>query len=413
MLFYNFGIFLYGLVVSIIAPFHKKARAWHEGRKNQREHWPLVPNNKRVIWMHCASLGEYEQGKPILEWWRQEFPNDFLLVTFFSPSGYEVIKNQKLADATLYLPLDTPKNAKQFVQHFRPEITLFVKYEFWLNMLQAAKNQGSDLYLMSALFRPKQPFFKWYGKAFLRTLKSFDWIFVQNTSALKLLETIDINKCSIAGDTRYDRVYERSLESNTFSFLSEWLGEEKAFVLGSTWPADESITLDYLNRIGAIKKVILAPHEVDEHHITEITSKLKLRFQRFTEVEHNQKINDDTQIIVVDCIGKLADIYRYGDIAYVGGGFGTGLHNILEPAVYGSPVLFGPEIEKFPEAKEFIEKGIGFIVENALSFELIFQNVLNRRDELQIVVNEFMEEKRGAKQEIVTLLSEKYLPSAS
>jgi len=413
MLFYNFGIFLYGLVVSIIAPFHKKARAWHEGRKNQREHWPLVPTNKRVIWMHCASLGEYEQGKPILEWWRQEFPNDFLLVTFFSPSGYEVIKNQKLADATLYLPLDTPKNAKQFVQHFRPKITLFVKYEFWLNMLQATKNQGSDLYLMSALFRPKQPFFKWYGKAFLRTLKSFDWIFVQNTSALKLLETIDINKCSIAGDTRYDRVYERSLESNTFSFLSEWLGEEKAFVLGSTWPADESITLDYLNRIGAIKKVILAPHEVDEQHITEITSKLKLRFQRFTEVEQTQKINDDTQIIVVDCIGKLADIYRYSDIAYVGGGFGTGLHNILEPAVYGSPVLFGPEIEKFPEAKEFIEKGIGFIVENALSFELIFQNVLNRRDELQIVVNEFMEEKRGAKQEIVTLLSEKYLPSAS
>jgi 3-deoxy-D-manno-octulosonic-acid transferase len=409
MIFYNFGIYLYGLIVSLIAPFHKKAKVWKEGRKAQKDNWPVIPPDKRVVWMHCASLGEYEQGKPVLEWWQNQFPNDYLLVTFFSPSGYQVIKNQKLADATLYLPLDTPKNAAQFIQHFQPKITFFVKYEFWLNMLNEAKKQGSDLYLMSAIFRSDQAFFKWYGGAFLKTLKTFDWIFVQNVNSLEKLTSINVQQASLAGDTRYDRVYERSLERNTFPFLANWLGEEKAFILGSTWSADENITIDYLNKIGTIKKVILAPHEVDEQHILEVTSKLKIPFQRFTEVEQIKKINDDTQIIVVDCIGKLADLYRYSDIAYVGGGFGTGLHNILEPAVYGSPVLFGPEIEKFPEAKEFVDKGIGFIVENALSFELIFQNVFNRRDELQILVKEFMEEKRGAKKEIVTLLSKKYL----
>lgn len=410
MLFYNLGIYLYGLVVSIIAPFHTKANEWKKGRREQKDNWPLIPDDKRVVWMHCSSLGEYEQGKPILEWWRQKFSNDYLLVTFFSPSGYEVIKKQNLSDSTLYLPLDTPKNARKFIQHFQPKVTFFVKYEFWLNTLNEAKKQGSGLYLISAVFRSNQAFFKWYGSAFLKTLKTFDWIFVQNSKSLEKLSTINVEKASLAGDTRYDRVYERSQESNTLTFIADWLGEEKAFVLGSTWPADENITLDYLNKIGGLKKMILAPHEVGEQHVTEITSKLKLSFQRFTEVEQNQKINIDTQIIVVDCIGKLADLYRYSDIAYVGGGFGTGLHNILEPAVYGSPVLFGPEIEKFPEAQEFVERGIGFIVENALSFELIFQNVLNRQDELKILVREFMEEKRGAKKEIVALLTEKYLP---
>lgn len=402
---YSLGIYLYHIILHIASVFHPKAKAWIKGRKN---FWPQLPQieNQNVVWFHCASLGEYDQGKPVMEKWKETYPNDFLLITFFSPSGYEHIVNKSIGDYTCYLPLDTKKNAQKFIQHFQPKNTFFVKYEFWINFLKATKQGGSKIYAISASFRKKQHFFKWYGGIFRKALGLFDHIFVQNQKSLDLLSSINIRNASISGDTRYDRVMQRAAVRNENVIIAPWAKDEDIFIIGSSWPDDEEIIIPYINDFKIKSKVIIAPHEVHSKNIERITQSLKVSYQLYTQIEKGEPLNPLTMVLVLDCIGVLADAYQYGKIAYVGGGFGTGLHNILEPASFGLPVIFGPKHQKFPEAHEFIERKIGKSCHENRTFfnayrEFIKEENINER------VSTFMNEKKGATEIIIS----KVIPS--
>lgn len=402
---YSLGIYLYHIILHIASVFHPKAKAWIKGRKN---FWSQLPQieNQNVVWFHCASLGEYDQGKPVMEKWKETYPNDFLLVTFFSPSGYEHIVNKSIGDYTCYLPLDTKKNAQKFIQHFQPKNTFFVKYEFWINFLKATKQGGSKIYAISASFRKKQHFFKWYGGIFRKALGLFDHIFVQNQKSLDLLSSINIRNASISGDTRYDRVMQRAAVRNENVIIAPWAKDEDIFIIGSSWPDDEEIIIPYINDFKIKSKVIIAPHEVHSKNIERITQSLKVSYQLYTQIEKGEPLNPLTMVLVLDCIGVLADVYQYGKIAYVGGGFGTGLHNILEPASFGLPVIFGPKHQKFPEAHEFIERKIGKSCHENRTFfnayrEFIKEENINER------VSTFMNEKKGATEIIIS----KVIPS--
>lgn|SRR5690554_6736626 len=402
---YSLGIYLYHIILHIASVFHPKAKAWIKGRKN---FWSQLPQieNQNVVWFHCASLGEYDQGKPVMEKWKETYPNDFLLITFFSPSGYEHIVNKSIGDYTCYLPLDTKKNAQKFIQHFQPKNTFFVKYEFWINFLKATKQGGSKIYAISASFRKKQHFFKWYGGIFRKALGLFDHIFVQNQKSLDLLSSINIRNASISGDTRYDRVMQRAAVRNENVIIAPWAKDEDIFIIGSSWPDDEEIIIPYINDFKIKSKVIIAPHEVHSKNIERITQSLKVSYQLYTQIEKGEPLNPLTMVLVLDCIGVLADVYQYGKIAYVGGGFGTGLHNILEPASFGLPVIFGPKHQKFPEAHEFIERKIGKSCHENRTFfnayrEFIKEENINER------VSTFMNEKKGATEIIIS----KVIPS--
>jgi 3-deoxy-D-manno-octulosonic-acid transferase len=392
---YNFGIRIYGIGIHIAALFNEKARKWVKGRK---KYWSSLPDvsNENVAWFHCASLGEFEQGRPVIENWKNEFPKDFILVTFFSPSGYEIKKNDKIADFISYLPLDTPRNARKFIDHFKPKSAFFVKYEFWLNFIRKAKQSGSKLYGVSVLFRSNQRFFKWYGEPFRNALRSFDYLFLQREESQALLERYEINNTVITGDTRYDRVADR-LESNTKNkYFEQWrFSNEPVLVIGSSWPDDEDLIIPLINDNTISSKVILAPHEVNDKHINEIEALLSVPYEKYTNLSDDKMPNDDTQVIILDCIGVLAEAYKYGSIAYVGGGFGTGLHNILEPAVFGLPVIFGPEFNKFPEAFDFIAAGIGNSVIDEVEFKEAYIEFSTLED-VQGLTKNFIKSRIGA-----------------
>ncbi|MDX1651857.1 MAG: glycosyltransferase N-terminal domain-containing protein [Brumimicrobium sp.] len=392
---YELGIRLYGFAIRIVSPFNPKARKWVEGRSDLWDRLPDV-SNERVAWFHCASLGEFEQGRPVIEEWKRCFPEDFILVTFFSPSGYEVKKNDKLADYTCYLPLDTRRNARKFITHFKPHYSFFVKYEFWINHLKEAKRFGSKLYAVSAAFRPSQRFFKWYGQKFRKALLLFDVIFVQRSEHKELLNRHGINRVVVSGDTRYDRVSKRSETVTENAVFKNWLSrEDKVLVVGSSWPVEEEILIPAINS-GAIKaKVILAPHEVHNSHILEISEKLQVPYQCYTALIGGKPLNENTRVIILDCIGELANAYRYGNLAYVGGAFGTGLHNILEPATFGLPVIFGPKYEKFPEAFDFLKEGIAESIRNEDEFVKAYRNYIEN-DQVGNRAKEFIQKKKGA-----------------
>lgn len=399
MFFYNLGIWLYTFVVNIASLFNPKAKKWVAGRKNFFKNLPKI--EKAVVWFHCASLGEFEQGRPIIEEWRKRYPNSYILVTFFSPSGYEVMKNYSVADEVQYLPVDTAKNAKKFIAHYQPEVIFFIKYEFWLNYINEAKKTGASIYSISAIFRENQRFFKWYGSAFKSALQKFDYFFVQDDKSVELLKSINITKTTIAGDTRYDRVFENASSAKKISKIESWLAGEKAFIIGSSWEADEKILTPLLNE--NIKgKVILAPHEIKENHLKYIESAFfSLKKQRYTKTE---EIQPETQLLIIDCIGILSSVYQYGQTAYVGGAFGSGLHNILEPSIFGLPVIFGPKHEKFPEAQLFIDNGIGFSVNSDTELLSKYQHIHSNLNELQSKTKSFTESQRGAKEIIFKTL---------
>lgn len=392
---YNLGILLYGIGIHIAALFNEKARKWVNGR---RQYWSNLPDvkNENVVWFHCASLGEFEQGKPVIERWKKEFPDDFILVTFFSPSGYDVKKNDAIADCITYLPLDTPGNAKRFIRHFKPKSVFFVKYEFWLNFIHAAKQSGAHLYGVSVLFRSNQRFFKWYGKPFREALRSFKYLFIQREESVALLERFNINNSIVVGDTRYDRVATRLEAEIKNKYFEKWrFSNEEVLVIGSSWPDDESMLIPLINDKTIDSKVILAPHEVHEKHIEEIEAMLDVSYKKYTEFSDDNMPSEETQVIILDCIGVLAEAYKYGSIAYIGGGFGTGLHNILEPAVFGLPVIFGPEFNKFPEAFDFIAAGIGNSVVDEVEFKEAFDE-FSASEDVQGRTKTFIKSRIGA-----------------
>ncbi|MDA0779954.1 MAG: 3-deoxy-D-manno-octulosonic acid transferase [Bacteroidetes bacterium] len=350
--FYSFVILAARCVVPLVAR-STKAKAFLQGRKEVWKQLESIPKNAKVVWMHCASLGEYEQGLPVLEGLKAFNPDYFYLVTFFSPSGYEVRSTHGVADLATYLPWDTKKEVQRFVSRVNPKMALFVKYEFWPNMIAALHNTQVPLYLIAGQFRAQQVFFKPWGSSYRKLLKGFKYLFVQNEQSLKLLQQIGITHASVSGDTRYDRV---GASKAPLPFMETFVGNRKCIVAGSTWPEDEAVLFNAIAQTPDNWCWLIAPHEMNEEKLNKLMAKLpkaSLRYSQTNELERK-----DCPVLVLDTVGMLSRCYAYGAIAYVGGGMGTsGLHNILEPAAEGIPVIIGKNYHKFPEAKALIDFG--------------------------------------------------------
>lgn len=359
-LLYNIGIRLYQLVAWIISPWNRKARLWSRGRRGWREkiRQTFSPGD-RVVWFHCASLGEFEQGRPVMEGLRDRCPHYKILLTFFSPSGYEKRKSYDGADQVMYLPVDTARNARLFVEAVAPEIVIFIKYEFWLHFLRRLRKQSIPVYLASGIFRPGQLFFRWYGSWYRKFLLHFTQIFVQQNASAELLENIGIGNVRIAGDTRFDRVKEVSESAYTHRALEAFASGQRLVVAGSTWDQDEQCLEAAFNELGHEVRWIIAPHELSDAHL----QRLRKRFPDsvlFTELD--REVPAGIRVVIINTIGQLSYLYRFGTLAYIGGGFGKGIHNILEAATYGIPVIFGPNHRKFSEALELSDLGGAFPV---------------------------------------------------
>lgn len=356
----------------ILSPFNSRVSLWMKGQKNWagkiRE---KVKPGDHNIWIHCASLGEFEQGRPVIEAIKKERPELKIILTFFSPSGYEIRKNYPIADCISYLPSDSPGNARKFISLVNPEFVIFVKYEFWNNYISVLYNKNIPLYLISAIFRPGQHFFKWYGSFFRNMLKRFKVIFVQDRGSYDLLSGINMENILLAGDTRFDRVIQITGTAKDIPQLEQFRGDEKLFLAGSSWKEDEEIIAQYINKFPDKMKWVFAPHEIDKPNIERIEKLFTVKCVRFSEYK---KADTDARVLIIDNIGMLSSAYKYAFIAAVGGGFGKGIHNILEPACWGIPVVFGPNHEKFREALELKMTG------GAKSFATYkeFENILNR-----------------------------------
>lgn len=363
---YNLVIYLYVSAVRLAALFNKKVSAMVKGEKDafsvlQRRMDPKA----KYIWFHAASLGEFEQGRPLIEEIRKRYPEYKILQTFFSPSGYEVRKDYKGADVVCYLPLDTPAHARRFVEMAHPCMAFFVKYEFWKNYLTELERRRIPVYSVSSIFRPGQLFFRWYGGTYRRILKCFTHLFVQNQESVELLKRIGITNTTIVGDTRFDRVLEICRQARELPMVELFKGENLTMVAGSSWAPDEDIFIPYFNEHPDMK-LIIAPHVISETHIEEIIHKLRRPVVRYSQITEDKARQADCMII--DCFGLLSSIYRYGEIAYIGGGFGVGIHNTLEAAVYGIPVIFGPNNQKFMEAQGLKQAQGGFEIHSPADF---------------------------------------------
>ena len=351
---YNLAIVIYDFLVHLAAPFSRKPRKMMKG------HWVVyellrqqVEKGERYIWFHAASLGEFEQGRPLIEMIRAKYPDYKILLTFFSPSGYEVRKHYRGADIVCYLPFDKPRNVKKFLDIANPCMAFFIKYEFWKNYLDELHKRRIPVYSVSSIFRRDQIFFKWYGGTYRNVLKDFDHLFVQNEASKRYLSRIGIGRVTVVGDTRFDRVLQIRQEAKDLPLVEKFKGNNSfTFVAGSSWGPDEDIFLEYFNSHPEMK-LIIAPHVIEENHLVEIISKLKRPYVRYTRADERNVLKADC--LIIDCFGLLSSIYRYGEIAYIGGGFGVGIHNTLEAAVYGIPVIFGPKYQKFMEAIQLLE----------------------------------------------------------
>ena len=335
----------------------------------------------KYIWFHAASLGEFEQGRPLIEEIRRRFPEYKILQTFFSPSGYEVRKDYKGADVVCYLPLDTPGNARRFVERAHPCMAFFIKYEFWKNYLTELHERQIPVYSVSSIFRPEQIFFRWYGGGYREVLKCFTHLFVQNQESVDLLKTIGVTETSITGDTRFDRVLDICSQAKVLSLVERFKGDQLTMVAGSSWAPDEDIFIPYFNAHPEMKLVI-APHVIDESHLKEITGKVKGKVVRYSQATEENVAEADC--LIIDCFGLLSSIYRYGEIAYIGGGFGVSIHNTLEAAVYGIPVIFGPNNKKFMEAQGLKQCKGGFEIQGASDFNELMDRFREDRQFLQL-----------------------------
>ncbi len=356
---YKIGIQLYFFLVVIAAIFHIKARRWLRGRSGiwRKIREKINPGDK-VIWIHCASLGEFEQGRPVIEELRSRLPDRKLLLTFFSPSGYELRKNYEGVDCVTYMPLDTRYNAWKFMNLIKPEMAFFIKYEFWYYFLRTLSKRHVPVFLVSAKFRRDQVFFKWYGTWYRKLLKFFKILFVQNEESRRLLGVIGVKNVVVAGDTRFDRVYKISKYSVEYPWIEPFSKNKTVIVAGSTWDKDEQILIEYINQSNEKTRFILAPHEISGKKLIRLIELIQKRTVRFTDIDKSSYAN--AKVLIIDNIGHLSSLYKYGNIAYIGGGFGKGIHNILEAATYGLPVIFGPNYRKFLEAVDLVEKKSAF-----------------------------------------------------
>ena len=370
---YNIVIYIYLIGVVIASLFSKKVRnMWRGERRAIGIIKEKMDPNAQYVWFHAASLGEFEQGRPLMEQLKREHPEYKILLTFFSPSGYEVRKNYEGADIITYLPLDTIMNARRFLRTIRPVMAFFIKYEFWYNYLHILKYRKVPVYSVSSIFRPEQVFFKWYGRSYGRVLHCFTHFFVQNEISRQLLAKIGINEVTVVGDTRFDRVLQIKEAAKQLPVVEAFTDGHRTFVAGSSWQPDEDIFIPWFN---AHKdwKLIIAPHVIGEDHLQQILSKIEGKAVRYTQASAEEV--RDAQVLIIDCFGLLSSIYHYGEVAYVGGGFGVGIHNLPEAAVWGVPVIFGPNNQRFQEAQQLKACGGGLEINGAADFQRIMDRI--------------------------------------
>lgn len=367
-------------IVNVLALFSPKIKLFVNGRKDVFKILASAINSKdQTIWFHAASLGEYEQGLPVMEKIKLQYPNHKIVLTFFSPSGYEVRKNNTVADVTVYLPIDTKVNANEFLRLVHPELVFFIKYEFWPNYLNELNNLGIKTYLISGIFRENQAFFRWYGGFYKNALKTFDYFFVQNESSKKLLQSIGYNNVKVSGDTRFDRVVSILERDNSLDFIEQFKDNTTTIVIGSSWPKDESFLVNFINQTNENVKFIIAPHNIRSEQIQELKNSIIKKTVLFSEKENENLA--DFEVFIIDTIGILTKIYSYADIAYVGGGFvNKGLHNILEPATFGIPIVIGPYYSHFAEATALINLEGCISISNQNQLNDSFENLISNED---------------------------------
>ena len=400
MLFlYNFLILFASQIVKLVALFSTKIKLFVDGRKTVFQNLESrISSTDKNIWFHAASLGEFEQGLPVMEKIKKEFPNHKIVVTFFSPSGYEVRKNNSIADVTVYLPLDTKSNAQKFLKLVHPDLVFFIKYEYWPNYLNELKKLNIKTYLISGIFRENQAFFQWYGGFYRNALKAFDYFFVQNESSKLLLQKLGFNNVKISGDTRFDRVVSILERDNSLDFIKQFKNNTITIVIGSSWAKDESLLVNYINQTNVKVKFIIAPHNIKVEQIQELKNSITKKTILFSEKENTDLFNYD--VLIVDTIGILTKIYSYADIAYVGGGFGNpGVHNILEPATFGIPIIVGPNYSHFAEAVALVHQEGCISIVNQNELNDAFSNLISNEDirlEKGHICSTFVQMNKGA-----------------
>tara|TARA_R110002126_G_scaffold366_10_gene2509 strand:- start:2020 stop:3312 length:1293 start_codon:yes stop_codon:yes gene_type:complete len=400
---YNFAVQLSALFLKLIALFHPKIKLFVDGRKEVMSYLKKnISEGDSIIWVHTASLGEFEQGLPIIEQLKKNYPEYRILVTFFSPSGYEVKKNTAAADLVTYLPMDTKKNAIKFLDLVNPKLVIFVKYEIWPNYLRALSQRNIPTLLISALFKENQIYFKSYGGFMRKALHNFTHIFVQDTKSIELLSKINIKNTAISGDTRFDRVIEILERDNNLAFMENFKNGAKTLVAGSTWPDDEEVLVPYINTGESSLKFVLAPHNIKPEHINKLKSSINKKTILYSELEN--KDLSAYEVLIIDTIGLLTKIYSYAEISYVGGGFATGLHNTLEPAVYGIPVIIGPSFKGFKEAEDLVNKGGVLVVKSPAEFFTLVNDLLKDEEHLKRtgdINSTYVSENKGASIQIM------------
>ena len=405
-LFYNIFIRLTSFLLPITKFFSNKMKSFVNGRKYIWDYLEQeITKKESYIWIHVSSLGEYEQGVPLMQEMRKNNPEYKILLSFFSPSGYEIRKNNPVADITIYLPLDTPKNAKKFIELVQPKMAFFVKYDFWPNYLKQLKSNSIPTYLVSGIFREKQLFFKKYGKFYRKALLAFEHFFVQDDNSQQLLQSIGYTNVTVAGDTRFDRVYEITQQENKIIDIENFIQEKPCIVFGSTWAKDEELISTFINQNKQDIKYIIAPHDIKEKNIAQLENSLKKKSVRYTKSTTTEIKN--SEVFIIDTIGLLTRIYRYADIAFVGGGFGAGIHNILEPATYGLPIIIGPKYDKFKEAKDLVSQKSCIAVSNQATFDQALNQLISNEDLRQKSGKsntDYVENQRGATEIIMGYL---------
>lgn len=385
---------------------HKKARMLFRGQRKATDELrlklPHKSSKQQRVWIHAASVGEFEQARPIIERLRAERPNTEIVLTFFSPSGYNLRKDYDKVDAVTYLPFATRRNARMFLDVVKPDMAIFVKYEFWPAYLRELSKRGVKTYSISSIFREKQASFRWWGKLYLNILRFFTALYVQDEASARLLHSYGINNVEVAGDTRFDRVHAIAQQAKDIPQVARFVEEsEKVIIAGSTWLPDEILLARYISENPDVK-LVLVPHEIHEAHLHQIFQQFEGRYVRFTESTINNL--DSTRVLVVDTIGLLSSIYRYGTVAYIGGGFGVGIHNTIEAAVYGLPVLFGTNYKNFREACALIDAGGGKSVKNYREFAIAMDEALARHEEIGKKASDYVESELGATDKIYNKL---------